>query len=416
MNKVLSIISKIFKGDKTIWSIVILLSLLSIPILLSSGGRLAYNQYDGAYLKPGLKHVLYIILGFGLMTFFTYMPIAIFRRLSNIGIIVLFTFLMWGFFLSMGSDQTGRSLSLGGSSFQITEVAKLGLIYATAYYISIGQKSTKAKDRSFWTIIITSSMIILPVFLSDFSTAFLMAITILIMMLIGNMPIKKIGLTILFAAMAFLILILASYVSPVKLGRISTIKSRVESYFGDNEIKQDHRMRQVDYAKVAIVRGGIKGTADKSLVSNFLSASHNDFVFAMAIELGGAALGIFLWLLYIVFYVRCYRIMLKSPNTFSAILVCGISTLYVLQAFVNMAVSLNVIPVTGQPLPFVSLGGSSVLVTSVGVGMIQNIAYRSKLEKRVTEEEQDENSLIHKVRQIEDKYAYLQEDDVDFDS
>jgi cell division protein FtsW len=183
------------------------------------------------------------------------------------------------------------------------------------------------------------------------------------------------------------------------------------AYVKGADITPDHRMRQVDYAKVAIVRGGLNGTADKSLVSNFLSASHNDFVYAMSIEFGGMALGVIIWLLFVIFFVRCFKIMIRCKKVFPAMLVCGIGTMYVLQALINISVSLNIIPVTGQPLPFISLGGSSVLATSIGVGIIQNIAYRSKIEQNMEPEVPSSNSIIEEVRRIEDKYSYLTEDD-----
>ncbi|QZT36280.1 FtsW/RodA/SpoVE family cell cycle protein [Halosquirtibacter xylanolyticus] len=416
MKKFLSQITQLFQGDKGIWSIVIFLSILSIPILLSSGGRLAYNIYQGAYLQPGIKHGVYILLGLAIMVGTIYLPITIFGKLSIAINIFVCSILMLGLFLSSGSEQTGRSLDLGGISFQVTEFAKLALIYTTAYFIGTGQKDESSRNGAFYKIILSTAGIAGVIFLADFSTSFILGTTVFIMMLVGRMPLKKIGLLILFGVMSFTILILISDHLPVKIGRISTVKSRVMSYVNGTEITKDHRMRQVDYAKVAIVRGGVKGTVDKSLVSNFLSASHNDFVYAMSIEFGGIALGFFIWFSYVVFFIRSFKIMIRCEKVFPAMLVCGIATLYVLQAFTNMAVSLNIIPVTGQPLPFISLGGSSVIATSLGVGIIQNIAYRSKMATNKVEVSDKDNSIINEVRRIENKYAYLNEDDdIDFD-
>ncbi|MDC1106494.1 FtsW/RodA/SpoVE family cell cycle protein [Prolixibacteraceae bacterium] len=416
MKKFLSQFTQLFQGDKGIWSIVILLSILSIPILLSSGGRLAYNIYQGAYLQPGIKHGVYILLGFAIMVATIYLPITIFGKLSIVINILVSSVLMLGLFLSSGSEQTGRSLDLGGISFQVTEFAKLALIYTTAYFIGTGQRSEPARNQAFYKIIISTVGIAGIIFLADFSTSFILCCTIFVMMLVGRMPYKKIGALVLFGVMAFTILILISDFLPMKVGRISTVKSRIMSYVDGTEITKDHHMRQVDYAKVAIARGGIKGTADKSLVSNFLSASHNDFVYAMSIEFGGITLGFLIWFSYVVFFIRCFKIMIRCEKVFPAMLVCGIATLYVLQAFTNMAVSLNIIPVTGQPLPFISLGGSSVIATSLGVGIIQNIAYRSKIATNKVTVPKEDNAIINEVRRIENKYAYLNEDDdIDFD-
>lgn len=411
MKEYLPKLAQLFRGDKGIWIIVVALSLISLPVLLSSGGRLAYNIYEGAYLQPGIKHAVYILVGFAMMVGIIYLPITIFGKLSHLINGMVFVMLLLGLFLSSGSEQTGRSLELGGISFQITEFAKLALIYTTAYFIGTAQKDETARNNAFWKIIIATAAIGGTIFVADFSTSFLLCSTILIMMIVGKIQIKKIAMLIVFLVMGFTILILISDHLPVRVGRISTVKSRVMAYVKGADITPDHRMRQVDYAKVAIVRGGLNGTADKSLVSNFLSASHNDFVYAMSIEFGGMALGVIIWLLFVIFFVRCFKIMVRCKKVFPAMLVCGIGTMYVLQALINISVSLNIIPVTGQPLPFISLGGSSVLATSIGVGIIQNIAYRSKIEQNMEPEVPSSNSIIEEVRRIEDKYSYLTGDD-----
>ena len=380
---------KYFKGDKVIWIVLLLLSLMSLLIVYSSTGALAYRQASGNTLYYLIRQIFFLGIGIGVMLLMVnIIPVKIYAMLANY--LVYFSILLLLFTVALklaGIIQgSGRTLNLGPLSFQPSEVAKISLIIYTAKVLAVKQKTRKDLLVAFKKIMFFTTIICGLIFLSNFSTASLLFATIMAMMFVGRIPLRY--LMLVFAAGVALILFVyfTANLVPDSFSRVHTIKGRIERFIHD-DTSSATGITQADYAKLAIYEGGIIGKGPgNSDVSNYMAAAYNDFIFAIIVEEYGLLVGTALMFLYLIFFFRGVVIVRRSTRTFPAFLVIGFITLLVFQAMINIGVSSGALPVTGQPLPWISLGGTSLIFTSIAFGCILSVSYQNQIDREIQQQ------------------------------
>lgn len=386
--------STVFKGDPIIWIVFMVLGFTSLLIVFSSTGALAFRKTGGQVYYYIIRQFGVQILGLGVIWFMVnVIPVKLYNRFANIGYCIALVFVIMGLSAKLHGGATGRTLSLGIISFQPAEMAKIALVIWSARLLAICQNDPIEMKRTFYRILAGSGLLCGAIALADFSTALLIFMSVVIMMFVARIPMR-----LLFGLAGAGVLVLAALIAIApylpdggKVGRIKTVRGRVERFInGDENSKKG--LTQADYAQVAIHRGGIIGEgAGDSLVSNFMSAAYNDFIFAIIIEeygLLGAGLVIFA---YLVLLSRGGIIVRACSRTFPAFLASGIVAIITLQAMINMGVSVGLLPVTGQPLPWVSWGGTSQVFTAIAFGLLFSISSQND-KKRREEVEQKFNS------------------------
>lgn len=377
----------LIRGDKIIWIVLLLLSLLSLLIVYSATGALAFRQAGGNTFHFLVRQIVFLGLGFVIIVgMVNIVPVRLYSVISRVLVIVSTGLLMLALglkFAGMAGDSTGRTLNLGFLSFQPAELAKLALVIYTAKILGIEQNSTEGLKNAFWKIIIVAGIICALISLSNFSTAALLFGTVISMMFVGRIPIRY--LLMIFAAA--ILMVVAIYFMADKIdhlpSRFGTVRGRIERFIhGDPAAEKG--ITQADYAKLAIYEGGFLGKGPgNSDVANYMAAAYNDFIYAIIIEEYGFIGGLTLMMLYMILFFRGIIIVRKTTRTFPAFLVMGLTVMLVYQAMVNMGVSSGVFPVTGQPLPWVSMGGTSLLFTSMAFGCILSVSYQNQKDSRL---------------------------------
>jgi len=367
------------------WLVLILLSLFSLLVVYSSTGSLAYRKMGGNTFFYLAKQFVMLGLGFGVITLVVkYVKVKFLSIFSPIMLAVSFGLMLVALVLRVG-EGTGRTLGLGFISFQPAELVKISLILFVSRLLANNQDAENPpSQRTFILILGVSGIVCLGISMSNFSTAALLFATIMFLMYIGRVPIKFLLLTIGGGiAMVVLFYFLAS---SVNIGRINTVKGRIDRFIkGDPE--SESGITQADYAKMAIFNGGQAGKGPGgSQIRNHMAAAYNDFIFAILVEEYGW-ISFIVVLAYMVFAARSGVIIKQCKRTFPAFIVAGLSLMFVLQAFINMGVSVGLLPVTGQTLPWISMGGTSTLFTAFSLGAILRVSYQNTLE---TEEEEAE--------------------------
>jgi cell division protein FtsW len=388
MGKFLSIL----KGDRGIWLVMIILSLFSLLIVYSSTGSLAHRQMGGNTFFYLFKQFILLLAGFGIIVLIVnYVPVKFMSIFSPIMLVVAFVLMVVALVLKVDTEATGRSFRVGFISFQPAELVKISLVLFVARLLANNQDSKRKPTRkTFFWILGISAVVCLTISLSNFSTAALLFATIMLLMFIGRVPLKYLLLTILGGAA---IVVGLYFLSPkVDIGRINTVRGRIDRYiYGDPGSEKG--TTQADYAEMAIYRGGQTGQGPGgSKVRNHMAAAYNDFIFAILVEEYGW-ISFLVILAYIIFAGRAGIIIKQSRRTFPAFMVAGLSLMFVMQALINMGVSAGLLPVTGQPLPWISLGGTSTLFTAISIGCILRVSYQNKLEKDDEELPETESEL-----------------------
>jgi cell division protein FtsW len=383
------VLAKIFKGDRTLWVVLIFLSLVSLVIVYSATGKLAYREAGGNTIYYLIRQIIFILTGFGIMLLLVnIVPVVIYFKISPtlIGITIATLILAIIQYKMTGSSdkETSRSLSLPFFSFQPAELAKISLVMYASRMLSKAQRTEDELKIAFYWITGISGVVCFLVFLSNFSTAVLIFITILILMLIARVSYKYIlslvGVGIL--AVLFIYMVASAFPDTIgSVGRIQTVKGRIDDFIkGDNDAAVG--TTQADYARLAVFEGGMFGKGPgNSEVSNYMEAGYNDFIYAIFIEEYGFVGGASLALLYLILLFRGVIIVRRCDRTFPAFMVTGLILLMTFQAFINMAVSVGAVPVTGQPLPWVSMGGSSMLFTAASFGVILAVSANNQKNK-----------------------------------
>jgi len=363
-------ILKGIKGDKVIWAIVLVLSVLSVLSVYSSTGTLAFRLRHGNTEYYLLKQIIILLIGLGFVYFTHLVDYNKFYKLSAIFYFLTLPALALLFMIGAIINTAARWYEFLGVTFQPSEFAKLALLMFVARLLTKNQDDVKDFKKTFLPVFISISAVCVLIFPSNFSTAALLFVDCIVLMYFGRANLKHIG--ILVAGCVGMVVIV--YMAGDKLshfGRLGTAHNRMEKF-----IKGDTTDRyQVDQAKIAIATGGIFGKMPgNSTQKNFLPHPYSDFIYAIIIEEFGLVGGIIVLLLYLILLFRGVRISQKCPTIFGSLLVMGITFSLVFQALINMGVAVHILPVTGQTLPMVSMGGTSIWLTCVSLGIILSVS------------------------------------------
>ncbi len=346
-----------------------LFSLLSV---YSASGTLAYKYQGGNTSYYFLRHFFFVFLGLIIIYITHLLPHRYYWGLSPLLLILSIPLLLATLVLGESINHASRWLTLPiiGISFQTSDLAKFALIMYVARFLSQRQKTIKDFKTSFIPIILPIFLITLLILPANFSTASILFGTCLILLFIGRIRVMYIFGAIATILVAFSIFILIAMQFPDTF-RVKTWEKRIENYISDDR-KNNY---QVEQSKIAIATGGILGKfPGNSTQRNFLPHPYSDFIYAIIIEEYGLLGGILILALYLFLFFRAGIIVKESRRTFPAFLAMGLTISLVFQALTNMAVAVNLIPVTGQPLPFISMGGTSLLFTSVAFGIIIGVS------------------------------------------
>jgi len=384
-------VRRYIKGDRIIWMVVFILLVISLLSVYSSTGSLAYQHRSGNTFFYLFRQLKFILLGLLIIFFVHLIPYRVFSRISIFSFYLAIPLLILTLIIGTNINEATRWLQIPGTGLTIqpSDFAKIALIMYMAKILSVNQNNIKDFRGVFVKIslaIIMTCALILP---ANFSTAAIVFLSAFSLMFVGRIPLKYLTLLVFTGVMA-LSLFIGGALLVNKEGRISTWKHRIENYIdgeGDNY--------QADQAKVAIVQGGLFGKGPgNSTQRNLLPHPYSDFIYAIIIEEYGSLVGgVLVLALYLWLFFRAGLIIRRSRSTYGAFLAFGLSIGLVLQAFVNMAVAVGLVPVTGQTLPLVSMGGSSIFFTSMATGMILSVSWGTK-ELESGKEESVENETI----------------------
>ncbi|HZL08521.1 MAG TPA: FtsW/RodA/SpoVE family cell cycle protein [Prolixibacteraceae bacterium] len=384
-------LAKIFKGDRTLWVILIFLSLVSLVIVYSATGKLAYREANGNTGYYLVRQIVFILTGFGIMLLLVnIVPVVIYFKIAPtlIGVTIVALIIAYVQYKLTGNPakETSRSLNVSFFSFQPAELAKIALIMYASRMLSKAQRTEEELQKAFYWVTGVSAVVCFLIFLSNISTAALIFLSIMVLMLIARVPFKFFAMLCGIGITLGVLLFFTADFMPASFGRVHTFKERIAD-FTKGDADEAKGTTQADYARLAIYEGGMIGKGPgNSEVSNYMEAGYNDFIFAIFIEEYGFVGGAGLALLYLILLFRGVIIVRRCDRTFPAFMVAGLVVLMVFQAFINMAVSVGAAPVTGQPLPWVSMGGSSMLFTAASFGII--LAVSSNNQKNITATEQ----------------------------
>mgnify|MGYP000238737612 FL=1 len=395
MNKLLINI----KGDKPLWVVFILLASFSFLPVYSSASNLAYLYGDGNTFSYLFKHFIHLSLGFFLMYMVHKIPYRYFRGISILMIPIILVLLAYTIFQPSISDSITNSnrwirIPIVGFGFQPSTLASIIILIYVARYLS------KIKDKlitfsqsilPLWVPVFLTISLILP---ANFSTSAILFSMVMLLCFLGGYPIKYLIGILSSAVILFSIFILSVKAYPDLFpNRVDTWKSRIENFVDSKETKSNY---QIEKAKIAIATGGITGLGPgKSVQKNFLPQSSSDFIFAIIIEEYGLIGGLTLIFLYLWFLFRVIIISNKSNSVFGSLLAIALGIPIVFQALVNMAVAVQLFPVTGQPLPLISNGGTSIWMTCLAIGIIQSVRIGSE----ISEDEIDENNPLEILKE-----------------
>lgn len=368
------------KGDRWIWLIVILLSVWSLLAVYSATGTLAYKKGVGSE-QFLIKHLVMIVGGIALMYFSHLLDYRYYAGISKVLMVVTIPLLAYTLIFGATVNEASRwvTIPIINQTFQTSDLAKLALITFLARTLSKKQENIKDVKKSFLPIMAAVCAVFVLIALANLSTALMLFGVCILLLIMGRISIKQISIVCLAG-----IILLGAV---MMLGpRSKTYISRIDTFIHPEKADPD-KVFQANQAKIAIATGGIFGKGPgNSTQRNFLPHPYSDFVFALIIEEYGMVGGVGLVLLYLLFLYRCVLIVTDSPKAFGALLSAGLSFSLTIQAFANMAVAVGLGPVTGVPLPLVSMGGTSILFTSVAFGIILSVS-RDIEEKKIKSKE-----------------------------
>ena len=403
-------IGNIFKGDKVIWMIFFFLCMISIIEVYSASSSLTYKT--GNYMAPVIRHIG--LLGLGLLTMICMLKVKckFFKIVTPFMLGLSFILLLWVLVAGQSTNGASRWISLAGINFQPSEIAKGAVVLAVAQILSAMQTEHGAEKRAFKYILIVSGIFVALIGLENLSTAMLLCFTILCMMIIGRVPMRQIGKLVGTALIAICIIFASIMIVGKDKGdtakpensltekvvqdekeetgvvdklfhRADTWKARIDKWTSSKTIAPEDvdldRDAQVAHANIAIASSNIAGNGPgNSVERDFLSQAYSDFIYAIIIEEMGIEGAIFVALLYIFLLFRAGRIANRCENNFPAFLCMGLAILLVIQALFNMLVAVGLAPVTGQPLPLISRGGTSTVINCLYLGIILSISRTAK--------------------------------------
>lgn len=424
----MNIIGRTFRGDKVIWVVALLLGIVSLIVVYSATSALVFNNYGGNTGRLLLKHSSTLLLGYIMMYIAYRIDYRRFAAFAWVLLIPCLALLLYTLLFGKNINQASRAINLFGMSFQPSEIAKIILItYLSRQLIKMGDKLYSLKE-----VLIKLALPILAtvalIFPENLSTAAILLVVCMVLLFVGRVKFLHI-LAIMGIGIVGLGLYIAFDAAKTSIGnkkaekarmelveggtaveafqpkknRIQTWKGRIES-MGESKEEgfdpfDDHHYQQT-YAKIAVATSSVFGKGPgKSEQRNFLPHPYSDFIFAIIIEEYGLIGAIIVIMLYVILFTRVIRIVHKRPLTFGAYMAFGLGFIVIMQAMINMGVSIGLLPVTGQPLPFVSMGGSSMMATGFIIGMIlsvsRNIEEEAEEDLQAIEEEPEQSEITN---------------------
>ncbi len=411
----MNVISKILKGDKVIWIVALILGVISLIVVYSATSALAVSKYDGNTGRVVMKHLGMLLFGFLMMVLGSRINYKRYAKIALLLMIPCLALLLYTLVFGRNINDASRSINLGGFSFQPSEMAKIILITYLARQIIMMEGSVyKFKDfliKLAAPILLTAALI----FSENLSTAVILIAVCMVLLFIGRVKFLHI-----MALVGLCVIGMGAYLSfdavktsiqnshnakaqqeaiargdtskeyKEKQNRIQTWANRLKSMGEDKENVDpfDDKHMQRTYADIAVASSSIFGKGPgKSQQRNFLPHPYSDFIYAIIVEEYGLIGGIVVLLLYVILFTRVLRIVIKRPLTFGALMAFGLGFLVILQAMINMGVSIGLLPVTGQPLPLVSMGGTSLMATGLIIGMILSVT-RSMEDEEMNKEQE----------------------------
>jgi len=385
------------KGDKGIWSFVMLLALISFMPVFSASSNLVYVIGKGSTIGYLVKHLVHIFIGFGLIYFVHKVPYHYYRGLSQIILPVVALLLVYTFLQGTVIDGANASrwiqIPFVGVTFQTSSLASIVLmIYVARYLAKIEDKPVTFKLSFFelWVPVFIILALILP---ANFSTAALIFSMVCMLVFIGRYPLRYLGMIIGMGVSMLVLFVLFAKAFPDALpNRVDTWLGRIERFTSDEPNEDDY---QIEKAKIAIATGGIYGVGPgKSVQKNFLPQSSSDFIFAIIVEEYGLAGGLAVLFLYMMLFFRFLVTAHKAKSLFGKLLIVGLGFPIIFQALINMGVAVELLPVTGQTLPLISSGGSSIWMTCIALGIIISVTKKEEeIAQEIAEKEEREQTL-----------------------
>ena len=417
MNKT---IGNIFKGDKVIWIVFFMLCMISLVEVFSASSNLTYKSNN--FIMPIMKHAIMLAVGGFIAVVITNIPCRYFKLTTPFLILISVATLLWVLFAGESINGANRVIEIAGQTFQPSEIAKGTIILSEAQILSAMQTERGADRKAFKYILVIALPMIFLIGLENLSTALLLFASMFLLMFIGRVPWiqlgKLAGICVGFALMGILLIEIVgddTKVEDSKLTKVEKVekpkkergaiekmfhradtwKARINKFTDDTEVDpQDYDLdkdAQVAHANIAIVSSNVIGKGPgNSIERDFLAQAFSDFIYAIIIEemgLFGATLVVFL---YIVLLFRTARIANRCDNNFPAFLCMGLALMLVIQASANMLVAVGIVPVTGQPLPLISKGGTSTIINCAYIGAILSVSRTAK-KKQVFEVEKVDN-------------------------
>jgi cell division protein FtsW len=357
------------KGDRWIWLIIILLSIISILAVYSATGTLAYKQGKAVEKILLTKHIIFVVMGIAMIYVSHLLDYKYYAGISKVLMIITIPLLLYTLLFGASLNDASRwvKIPIIGLTFQTSDLAKLALITFLARMLTKKQENIKDVKKAFVPIMGSVCVVFILIALANLSTALMLFGVSILLLIIGRISIKQIGIV---CAGGMVLLMFVVFLGP----RRETYKSRINSFMHP-ELQHSDKTYQADHAKMALAKGGVFGTGPgNSIERNFLPHPYSDFIFAIIVEEYGSIGGLIIIMLYLVLLYRCVRIVTQSPKAFGALLAAGLSFSLTIQAFANMAVAVGLGPVTGVPLPLVSMGGTSMIFTSIAFGIILSVS------------------------------------------
>ena len=379
------------QGDKTLWAVLILLAGFSFLPVYSAASNLAYVSGSGNTFNYLFKHFIHLSLGFTFMYLMQKIPYHYFRGISILMIPVVIVLLLYTIFQPSVTDSltnTNRWIKIPfvGFTFQPSTLAGVILmIYVSRYLAKIKDIDVRFSQTilPLWIPTLFILLLILP---ANFSTTAIIFSMVILLCFVGGYPIKHLLGIVLSGILVLSIFILTIKAYPeIFPNRVDTWKSRIENFVNKENTTENY---QIEKAKIAIATGGVRGLGPgKSVQKNFLPQSSSDFIFAIIIEEYGLIGGLFLLTVYALFLLRIIIISNKAESVFGSLLVIALGVPIIFQALVNIGVSVELFPITGQPLPLISSGGTSIWMTCIAIGIIQSV--RNGYELKINNVEED---------------------------
>ncbi|NCP20998.1 MAG: cell division protein FtsW [Flavobacteriales bacterium CG_4_9_14_0_2_um_filter_35_242] len=386
---------KNIEGDRTIWALISLLAILSFLPVYSASSNLVYVVNKGTTLGYFLKHAVLLFIGFVIIYGVHKIPYKYFSAASvllfPVIIVLLMVTLVQGQSIEGANASRWLRIPIIGVGFQTSTLAGVVLMMYVSRYLAKNKEIEISFRSSLIFLWLPVAMILALILPANLSTTALLFFMVLILVFLGGYPLKFLGIIIIISAISFAVFVLAAKAFPTMMpNRVDTWMSRIENHFDKTDKTANF---QADKAKVAIATGQINGRGPgKSIQKNFLPQSSSDFIYAIIVEEYGLLGGLFVMFIFLGFLFRIIIVARKSESIFGSLLIIGVGFPIVFQAFTNMAVAVGLFPVTGQPLPILSTGGTSIWMTCLSIGIILSVSSQKEL-KEIKETNQSENTL-----------------------